>query len=305
MKRAFIAILSFILLLPIYHASEISTLEADGDIGYRQVGLIWSTDSPTQEGTIFQIWMSNETIIETINATMHSQVRVGNTSGLLQPEIGEWYDDCTYNFGDENWIPVYRDLDGTAVVPSETIGVNCTLTGIPPGIEIYLAVMVINPGNESILSPSISSSSTSSDEEIIVIETSPYIFAIGSIALSVIILLFILRWMDYREGKTTSRFAHIYIAPAILALSVLTFYPVLYGIWLSFTNADQSYLGDQSIIGIENFITVISTSGFFRVTGFTLLWSVVNVAAHIGFGLLLAMALNSDDLRNLINFSSP
>ena len=70
MKRAFIAILSFILLLPIYHASEISTLEADGDVGYRQVDLIWSTDSPTQEGTIFQIWMSNETIIETINATI-------------------------------------------------------------------------------------------------------------------------------------------------------------------------------------------------------------------------------------------
>ena len=117
--------------------------------------------------------------------------------------------------------------------------------------------------------PSISSASTSSDEEIIVIETSPYLFAIGSIALTVIILLFILRWMDYREGRTTSRFSHIYIAPAILALSVLTFYPVLYGIWLSFTNADQSHLGEQSFIGIENFLTVISTSGFLRVTGFT------------------------------------
>ena len=245
MKRVLIVILSFILLLPIYHASEISTIEADGDIGFRQVGLIWTTDSPTEEGTIFEIWLSNETIIETINATRHSQVMVGNISGLFQPQIGEWYDDCQYNFGDGNWIPVHRDLDGTAVVPSGTIGVNCTLTGIPSGTEIHLAVLMVNPSNESILSPSISSSSTSSDEEIIVIETSPYIFAIGSIALSIIILLFILRWMDYREGRTTSRFAHIYIAPVILALSVLTFYPVLYGIWLSFTNADQTHLGDQ------------------------------------------------------------
>ena len=288
---------SFILLLPVYHASEISTLEADGDIGYRQVGLFWTTDGPTEEGTIFEIWMSNETIIQTTNASKHSQVIVGNVSGLLQPEIGEWYDDCQYNLGEENKIPVYRDLVGTAVVPPGTIGVNCTLSGIPSGIDIHLAVLTIYPSNESILSPSISSSSTSSDEEIIVIETSPYLFAIGSIALSVIVLLFVLRWMDYREGRTTSRFAHVYIAPAILALSVLTFYPVLYGIWLSFTNADQSHLGEQSFTGIANFFTVISTSGFFRVTGFTLLWSVVNVVAHIGFGLLLALALNSDDLR--------
>ena len=167
MKRGLIVILSFILLLPIYHASEISTLEADGDIGYRQVGLIWSTDSPTEEGTIFEIWISNETIIETANATKHSQVMVGNVSGISQPVMGEWYDDCQYNFGDAEWIPVHRDLDGTAVVPPGTIGVNCTLTGIPSGTEIHLAVLLVNPSNESILSPSISSSSTSSDEEII------------------------------------------------------------------------------------------------------------------------------------------
>tara|TARA_Y100001968_G_C19426316_1_gene754575 strand:+ start:145 stop:1623 length:1479 start_codon:yes stop_codon:yes gene_type:complete len=298
MNRVFlIAIFSFLLLLPISHASEVTSLESDGDVGYRQVGLMWSTDIPSEEGTIFEVWISNETIIEISNATKHSLVRVGNVSNLLQPGIGEWYDDCQYSIGDENWNPVYRELDGTAVIPPGAIGVNCTLSGISSGLEIHIAVLSINPSGGSILSSSISSSSTSSDEEIIVIETSPYIFAIGSIALSIFILLFVLRWMDYREGRTTSRFAHLYIAPAILALSVLTFYPVLYGIWLSFTNADQSHLGDQSIIGFDNFITVISTSGFLRVTGFTLVWSVVNVVAHIGFGLLLAIALNSNDLR--------
>jgi len=298
MKRVFvITILSFLFLLPIGHASEIIGIEADGDVGYRQVGLIWTTDSPTEEGTLFEIWVSNASIVDTANATKHSEVRVGNVSGIIQPDIGEWYDDCLFDSGEGGWTPVHRDLDGTAVVSVGAIGVNCTLTGLPSGIEIYLAVKSTTPNGESFLSSSISSSSTMSDEEIIVIETSPYVFAIGSIALSVLILLFVLRWMDYRDGRTTSRFAHLYIAPAILALSVLTFYPVLYGIWLSFTNADQSHLGDQSFIGIDNFITVISTSGFFRVTGFTLIWSVVNVAAHIGFGLLLAMALNSDDLK--------
>ena len=297
MKRAFLCSILFIIFLsPISHASEGISIEADGDIGYRQVGLEWTSDFPSPEGTLFEIWVSNSSIVDTTNATKHSEVRVGNVSGLIQPSIGEWYDDCLFDDG-LNWTPVYRDLDGTAVVPPEVKGINCTLTGLPVGIEIYLAVESTIPNGDTFLSHSISTSSTMSDEEIIVIETSPYVFAIGSIVLSILILLFVLRWMDYREGKTTSRFAHLYIAPAILALSVLTFYPVLYGIWLSFTNADQSHLGDQSFIGIDNFITVISTSGFVRVTGFTLIWSVVNVVSHIGFGLLLALALNSEDLK--------
>ncbi|MED5498440.1 MAG: sugar ABC transporter permease, partial [Candidatus Thermoplasmatota archaeon] len=87
------------------------------------------------------------------------------------------------------------------------------------------------------------------------------------------------------------------VAPALLALTVLTFYPVIYGMWLSLTDADQTRLGDQVFIGLGNFAEVFATSGFLRVTAFTLLWTVANVVAHIGFGLLLALLLNAADLR--------
>ena len=284
-------------LSPMVEASEATQLEADGDAGYRKVGLNWLMNSPVEANTTLEIWMNESSFSDTIDATKHSMIRVGNVSGLQQPGFGEWYDDCSYEMGDGAYLPVYRDSYGVAVVPQGTIGVNCTLTGLPSGIEIHLAVLTIDANENSILSSSIASTSIVNDVETVVIETSPYIFAIGSIALSMIALLFVLRWMDNRDGRNTSRSAHFYIAPAILALSVLTFYPVLYGIWLSFTNADQSHLGEQSFIGLDNFLTVISTSGFFRVTVFTLVWSVVNVAAHIGFGLILAMALNSSELK--------
>ena len=50
------------------------------------------------------------------------------------------------------------------------------------------------------------------------------------------------------------------------------------------TDADQTRLGDQVFIGLANFAEVFATSGFLRVTAFTLLWTVANVVAHIGFG---------------------
>ncbi len=209
-------------------ASEATQLEADGDAGYRKVGLNWLMDSPAEVNTTLEIWVNESSFTDTIDATKHSVIRVGNVSGLQQPGIGEWYDDCSYGMGGEEYLPVYRDPYGVAVVPEGTIGVNCTLTGLPSGIEIHLAVLTIDTNGDSILSPSIASTSIVNDVETVVIETSPYIFAIGSIALSMIALLFVLRWMDNRDGRNTSRSAHLYIAPAILALSVLTFYPVLY-----------------------------------------------------------------------------
>ena len=42
---------------------------------------------------------------------------------------------------------------------------------------------------------------------------------------------------------------------------------------------------------MDNYLTVFTSAGFIRVLGFTLLWTVVNVSAHIGIGLALAMAL--------------
>ena len=70
-------------------------------------------------------------------------------------------------------------------------------------------------------------------------------FAIGAIILSLIALLSYARYRDGQLGRTNSRLAHFYIAPAMLALAILTFYPVMYGFWLSFTDADQTRLGEQ------------------------------------------------------------
>ncbi|DAC50468.1 MAG TPA: sugar ABC transporter permease, partial [Candidatus Poseidoniales archaeon] len=128
-------------------------------------------------------------------------------------------------------------------------------------------------------------------------DTSPVLFALGAIFLSLVVLLGYGRAMDVRAGRLHGKSAHFYIAPAMFALAMLTFYPVLYGIWLAFTDADATRLGDQAFIGLANFIEVFTASGFLRVTLFTLIWTVVNVAAHIGLGLFLAMVLQYANIR--------
>ena len=73
---------------------------------------------------------------------------------------------------------------------------------------ILLCVLTIFPNSTEVLSPVIASSSTIEDVLAEPLKTSPYLFAIGSISLSIIALLFGLRWLDYRDGRTSSKGAH-------------------------------------------------------------------------------------------------
>ena len=117
-----------------------------------------------------------------------------------------------------------------------------------------------------------------------------------------IALLSFAKWRDTTLGRTKSKLAHFYVAPALLSLAILTFYPVLYGFWLAFTDANQTQLGDESFIGFDNFWEVFSSEGFLRVTLFTLVWTVVNVSAHIGIGLFLAIMLHRSQISGKVAY---
>ena len=172
---------------------------------------------------------------------------------------------------------------------------QCSLTGMIPNQEHHITV---NDSTGMIYEEY----ATSSIEDILPESrgTSGVLFAIGSIIVSVIALLSYGAWKD-RE-KTSAKGSHFYIAPALLALAVLTFYPVLYGFWLSLTDASQTHLGDESFIGLSNFIEVFTSEGFLKVTLFTLIWTVSNVLAHIAIGLFLAILLNDERLRGRVGY---
>ena len=196
------------------------------------------------------------------------------------------YDTCKSN-GIE-----LQQIGQTRIIPVNSTSFNCTLTGMIPEklhtIEVYEDEELIFSINDNTVSLDIIPETG---------DTSPVMYAIGAIIVSLIALLSIGADRDRRLGRTNSRLAHLYIAPAMLALVVLTFYPVIYGFWLSFTDADQTHLGEQSFIGLANFWEVITASGFIRVTLFTLIWTIANVSAHIGLGLFLALILQYSNIR--------
>ena len=237
--------------------------------GYRTIQVNFTAESETN----YSIFLDGELHTEIIPDTGQSMLSAG-------------YDNCTADGIEMN------QMGQTRLLPSGAENIECTLTGMIPNqlhsIEVYSA---------SGLLLSIEALTGVGDERPDSGDTSPVMFAIGAIILSLIALLSYARYRDGQLGRTNSRLAHFYIAPAMLALAILTFYPVMYGFWLSFTDADQTRLGEQVFIGLANFWEVLTASGFLRVTIFTLVWTVVNVTAHIGIGLFLALVLQRADIR--------
>ena len=135
--------LLFLLLCPlifgIVSAGSVNQIVLDGSVGYRQVEIEMVFSEPATNGTHYQIMMNSSEFSATNESILHSIIIVGETEGLIQPEIGEWYDDCHYHPGDGFIVPIYRESDGTAIVPNGTLSVGCTLTGIPSGQEYYFA----------------------------------------------------------------------------------------------------------------------------------------------------------------------
>jgi arabinogalactan oligomer/maltooligosaccharide transport system permease protein len=237
--------------------------------GYRTISLEFQTNN----ATLYDIL---------VDGALHTQIRIeSSNNGTI---LG--YDTCTDGSNE------LLQQGEVRIISQTTELIQCDLTGMVPEQEHRIEVFA-----DSVLIYSTTGSTTVADERPQAGNTSPVMFALGAIVLSLIALLSFAKWNDTKLGRTNSKLAHFYVAPALLALAILTFYPVLYGFWLAFTDANQTQLGDQSFIGLDNFWEVFSSDGFLRVTLFTLVWTIVNVSAHIGIGLFLAILLHRSRIQ--------
>ncbi len=228
------------------------------------------------------------------SAALHTVVRVGSVAGLTRVPIGDAFQDCW-----SDGAPIHRDADGAPVVSPATRTWGCALTGMRPG-ETY-TIHVTPIGADGATTPDAPAAfeavTTTPGARLRPPDTSPILFALGSIFLSLSVLILYLRAREARRGRTKAKSAYAYVAPALLALAMLTFYPILYGVWLAFTNAHQDHLGDSHFIGLANFATILGAPGLVRVSLFTLAWTVLNLIAHIGLGLVLALAFQNQNIR--------
>src|SRR5512141_140028 len=101
---------------------------------------------------------------------------------------------------------------------------------------------------------------------------------------------------------------YLYLVPAFAVMAVITFYPLIYQLIISFTDFQTKDLRfglaspQLHYIGFKNYIDIL-TGGlpvqnfeFFRVLIYNFWWAITNVMVHVPAGVLIAVLLNTPGL---------
>ncbi|CAN5724698.1 sugar ABC transporter permease [soil metagenome] len=94
--------------------------------------------------------------------------------------------------------------------------------------------------------------------------------------------------------------AWAFLAPTLVAMAILVFYPLAQAFFWTVTDIDRSNMGtifrppSWEFVGLDNFVPIITGRDplFNQALVWTIVWTVVNVFFHYTIGLLLAVVLN-------------
>ena len=119
---------------------------------------------------------------------------------------------------------------------------------------------------------------------------------------------------SFWERSRKARTAYLYILPAFVVMAIITFYPVMYQFWMSFTdfgprsiNPNANTYKAPTFVGLDNYLNILSGEvvkqdadlsnfNFWRVLGFNLWWTFSNVIFHVSLGIVIAVVLNTEGL---------
>ncbi len=91
-----------------------------------------------------------------------------------------------------------------------------------------------------------------------------------------------------------------YLLPALISILFVTIVPIIYTVYISFTNYNMYQLELFSFVGLENYIEVFSGSikrVFFPVLGWTVCFAALSTAGAYFMGLGLAILLNNPNMK--------
>lgn len=97
----------------------------------------------------------------------------------------------------------------------------------------------------------------------------------------------------HSEGKRAERrLGLMLVAPAVILMLAVTAYPILYAIYLSLFRADLRTPDENEFVGLDNYVTVLTSDIWWQAFGFTLLLTVVSVAFELALGMGLAIVMH-------------
>ncbi|MFW9851565.1 MAG: ABC transporter permease subunit [Candidatus Thorarchaeota archaeon] len=110
-----------------------------------------------------------------------------------------------------------------------------------------------------------------------------------SLSILVIAILFIALFIYFaKKDVPFNKIAYIFIFPALLALVLLEVYPILYGIFLSFTSYNLQRGENPIFNGIKNYAHITENPQLPIAFTTTLVWSTLIIIAKIVIGFILA-----------------
>jgi multiple sugar transport system permease protein len=110
----------------------------------------------------------------------------------------------------------------------------------------------------------------------------------------------------HSEGQKAERKLGLMLcAPAAIIMLAVTAYPILYALWLSLNRADLRTPNANKFIWFSNYVTVLSSSIWWRAVGVTSLITVVSATFELVLGMLLAIVMHRTIIgRGLVRTSA-
>lgn len=133
-------------------------------------------------------------------------------------------------------------------------------------------------------------------------------FVLVTIVCGIAAILTLLGIKAYRKHKashveyTDNKVAAAFVAPAVIGMIVLVFLPFIIGAFLSFFAYEN---GEFTYVGLQNFARLFSSDqasfldsmSIYFTFVVTVLWTITNVALHVGIGMCLALLLREPWLK--------
>ncbi len=106
------------------------------------------------------------------------------------------------------------------------------------------------------------------------------------------------------RSSAEARLAWLLCAPAMIAMLVVTAYPMLYALWLSLFRYDLRFPDLRRFVGLENYASVLSSEVWWQALVNTLMITVGSVAMELLLGFVFALVMHRAMLgRRLVRTS--
>ena len=100
------------------------------------------------------------------------------------------------------------------------------------------------------------------------------------------------------KGKVTDRakaerkLAYMLCAPAVIAMLVVTGYPIGYALYLSLQKFDLRFPDDKEFVGLSNYVDVLTSTTWWSDVFVTVLITVISVSVELVLGMVIALVMH-------------